>query len=173
MMKSLRVFAGAGLQRGQIGAGARFGIALAPDDLAAQGRRDEFALLLLGAEFQQGRHQHGDALIGERAGRAGAGEFLGNDARFQNVRLGAIAAIFPRNGARGIAMLDQKPLPGQRFGIGPAFAIALREFCAIGFEKAAHLAAKLLVFGAIGEIHGAHSLCWRAEDSRRSGGFQH
>ena len=50
-----------GLQRGQIGAGARLGIALAPADFAARDRRQEMLLLRFGAEMQQRGAEHPDA----------------------------------------------------------------------------------------------------------------
>ena len=65
---------------------AGLGIALAPDHLAAQGRADPALLLLLGAEFEQRRHQHGDALVRHAHRQAGGDEFLRDDARFQDVR---------------------------------------------------------------------------------------
>src|SRR6185312_14063537 len=87
------VLDGVGLQARQVRAGAGLGIALAPDDLAAQGRADPAGLLLFRADLQQGRDQHGDALPGHAARRARGDEFLGDDAALQYIRLGAEAAV--------------------------------------------------------------------------------
>jgi len=105
------LLAGAGLQRGEVGAGARLGIALAPDHLAADGRRDIGPLLLLAAGLEQGRHQHRDALARQAGREAGPRELLGDDEGLERVRLGTEAAIFLRNRAAGIALLDQQLLP--------------------------------------------------------------
>ena len=50
-----------GLQRREVGAGARLGIALAPADLALDDLRQVLGLLLLVGELQQHRAQHPDA----------------------------------------------------------------------------------------------------------------
>ena len=52
---------GAGLQRGEVRSGVRFGIALAPADQARGDLRQMFLLLRLGAVFQQRRSEHGNA----------------------------------------------------------------------------------------------------------------
>ncbi len=49
-----------GLQRGKVGARARFGEALAPPVIKVGGARQEAFLLLLGAELDQHRAEHGD-----------------------------------------------------------------------------------------------------------------
>ncbi|GCC45919.1 hypothetical protein chiPu_0030186, partial [Chiloscyllium punctatum] len=51
----------AGLQRGEVRAGVRLGIALAPADQARGDLRQMLLLLLLGAVFQQRRPEHRDA----------------------------------------------------------------------------------------------------------------
>ncbi|MNE06360.1 hypothetical protein D3C80_989470 [compost metagenome] len=57
---------GAGLDRGEVGAGAGLGIALTPADFTAHDGRQEALLLLLRAEGQQGRAEHPDAETGQR-----------------------------------------------------------------------------------------------------------
>ncbi|MNN23784.1 hypothetical protein D3C81_1371920 [compost metagenome] len=59
--KMVALILGARLQRGQVGAGVGFGIALAPADFAARNPGQVFALLRLGAIFQQRGPEHGDA----------------------------------------------------------------------------------------------------------------
>ena len=49
-----------GLQRGEVGSGARLGKALAPPIVEVGGARQEALLLLLGAELDQHRADHGD-----------------------------------------------------------------------------------------------------------------
>ena len=56
----------AGLQRGQIGTGARLGIALTPAYLSASNLRQEMFLLRFGAEVQQCGAKHPDAKARQR-----------------------------------------------------------------------------------------------------------
>ena len=65
-----------GLQRGEVGAGAGLGIALAPADLAARDLGQEVLLLLLGAIFEQRRAEHRDAEAHQRIARADPRHFL-------------------------------------------------------------------------------------------------
>ena len=69
---------GASRQRGQVGAGSRLGIALAPDVLHRPDTGKEVLLLLLRAPHQQRVGEHLDAVgVGGHAVRqAGAGEFI-------------------------------------------------------------------------------------------------
>ena len=66
-------------QAGQIAASTRLGIALAPDQVAANRWLDELALLLLGANFQQSRDQHRNTLSAKPGANTGTGELLRND----------------------------------------------------------------------------------------------
>ena len=120
MTKSSPSTVGTRLERRQIGAGIRLGIALAPDHLAAQRRRDPLLPLLLGASLQQRRHQHGNADAAHRRRHAAFGKFLGDDARLQRIGLRAVAAILLWDGAAGIAVREQELLPGQRLRSWPA-----------------------------------------------------
>jgi hypothetical protein len=103
-----------GAQAGQIAAGAGFGIPLAPDGVAAQGGRDELALLGLGADFQQRGHQHRDALSPQAGADPRTGEFLGDDARFRMsgsrpappYSLGMVRAAYPCSISRRCQALD-------------------------------------------------------------------
>src|SRR5262249_45003621 len=87
-----------GAERGQVRARLWLRIALAPDDLAAQRRGDPAALLLFGAELEQRRRQHRDALVRQAGWQAGVGELLGDDARREDVGLGAVSTVFAWNG---------------------------------------------------------------------------
>jgi hypothetical protein len=49
------VVVGAGLQRGEVGAGVRLGVTLAPADFAGADLWQVLALLFLGAKFEQRR----------------------------------------------------------------------------------------------------------------------
>ena len=57
----------AGLQRSEVGAGIRLGIALAPADQPCCDLRQMLLLLRLGAVFEQRRPEHGDAERGQAA----------------------------------------------------------------------------------------------------------
>src|SRR5260370_12896002 len=57
---------GFGLQRGEIGAGVGFRIALAPADFSPGDLREIFSLLRLGAVFEQRRTEHPDAEARQR-----------------------------------------------------------------------------------------------------------
>ena len=108
----------AGLEAGQIGAGARFRIALAPADLALDDPGKELLLLLLGGVFQQHRAQHPDAEAAQ--GRPGlqAAQFLVEDLV---LFLGQpAAAILGRPHGRGPALGRHAVHPQLDVGIGIA-----------------------------------------------------
>ena len=142
-----------GGERRQIRAGAGFRVALAPGHLAAHGRRHQPLLLLLGAEFEHRRHQ---PVVAGVAGRnAGAGELLGDDARLEDVRLGAVAAVLLRNRARRVAVLDQQLLPrlrGVRRLAGDG-RLGGGRLVLVLVQEAAHFVAEGLVFGAVLQVH--------------------
>ena len=73
---------GLGLEPGEVGAGARLRIALAPADLAARDLRQIVSLLLLGAEREQRRPEHRDAEAGQRRPRADPLHLFLQHARF-------------------------------------------------------------------------------------------
>src|SRR5690606_30886722 len=106
------------------------------------------------AKLQQCRYEHGNALIGDAHRHTGAGELLGDDARFENIRLRAIAAIFLRNRARRITMLDQQALPFEQFRTRPRDGETPRRLAAVPGKKIAHFLTEGVVLRPIGEIHG-------------------
>ena len=148
------LLARAGAQRRQVRAGARLGVALAPDDFATQRRRDPTPPLLLGAELEQGWNKHGDALVRQPPWHARRSELLGDDARLEDVGFGAKAAIFAWNSTRGIAVLEQQLLPCHRVRSGTLRrARCGRRTVAVGRDERAQLVAEGCVFGAVAQIH--------------------
>jgi hypothetical protein len=85
---------GAGLERGEIGPGIRLGIALAPADLTAADRWQVLALLLLAAELEQCRAEHGNAEGVEGAAGTDARHFFSQHTHL--VRIETAAAVLPR-----------------------------------------------------------------------------
>src|SRR5580658_6497336 len=107
----------------EIGAGAWFGIALAPADFAAHDFGQMLALLLLIAVFEHDGTQHRNAERGQRVARLDAAEFLVEDARF--LRREPAAAILFRPCRRSPAACGHTVEPELRIGIfisGPAAA---------------------------------------------------
>ena len=104
-----------GRQRGEVGAGARFRIALAPADLTAADRRDVALLLIFRAVFQQGRAEHAGAHAGHRVRRADLGQFLGQNARVGRIEPAAAVLFRPRRSAP--ALLGEPLAPELQVGI--------------------------------------------------------
>ena len=150
----IAVLDAAGLQRGEVGTGVRFRVALAPDHLAAQGGTDVLALLLLGAQLEQRRHEHRDALVAEPGRDAGAAELLDDQLLLEHVRRGTVAAVFARHGAAGVAMLDQQGLPGL---LGRARTRSGRKrggLVAVVGDEGTDAVAERFVRGAQLQVHG-------------------
>ncbi len=134
---------GAGLDGGEVGPGARFGIALTPADLAAHDGRQEALFLFLGAEGQQGRPQHPDAETVERRMGLDAAQLGG-----QHLGLFAAqpaAAVFARPFWRGPAAFGHALQPdlvrrGRIDGVAPApDHIRLKRRRAATFRRAVRL----------------------------------
>ena len=94
---------GARLQRGEIGAGVRLRVALTPDLLGREHRRDEAALLRLGAPLHERRADHHDADRVDRGRSVGAAHLLGVDELLEERR--AASAVLARP-------VDADPLAG-------------------------------------------------------------
>ncbi len=112
---------GAGLQRGEVGAGVGFGIALAPADQAGGDLRQMLLLLRLGAVFQQRRPEHPDPETRQR--RTGTHR---RHLRAQDLVLGGIesaTAIFPRPIRHGPALVAH-PLEPDALRLGGKFGVA-------------------------------------------------
>ena len=142
-------------KRGEIAARAGLGIALTPDHFAAQRRADPALFLFFGAEFEQRRHQHRDALVRHAHRQTGRDEFFRDDAGFQDVGRAAEAAILLGDRARRIAMLDQQALPGAGFFVE---AESARCACTKIARKGPHLFAEDFIFVRVGEVHFTNSL---------------
>src|SRR5207244_8595649 len=95
-----------GLQRGEVGTGAGFGIALAPNLLGGEHRRQIAAALLIGTPMHQGGADEADTLRVDEGGSAGAGEFLVIELLLSEA--GAAAAILT-------GVLDGAPSGGVHF----------------------------------------------------------
>lgn len=94
----------------EVGPGAGFGTALAPEVLAGEGAGKKAAFLRLGAEFQRyiGDHHHAE---GNHLRRPGAAAFLLEDMALGDVPAGA--APFHGPGRRNPALGRQLPVPAQ------------------------------------------------------------
>src|SRR5690606_9544585 len=78
-----------GLQRGQVGTGARLGITLTPPVLTGQDARQILALLLFGTELDDHRSDHVDA-EGDGARCTGSSTFLVEDVLLNRARVAAV-----------------------------------------------------------------------------------
>ena len=157
------------LQRGEVGAGARLGVALRPSDLAPEGGGQEARLLLLGAVRDQRRAEHRDALPAD-VGRAGGGHLLLEDELLDGGHAGA--AVFGRPVRRHPAALVHGLLPlhggGLRLGLAeeavvlPAALVA--ELAALVgdrlvvlgqplLDEVVHLLSEARLVGGIGPVH--------------------
>ena len=103
------VLDGARAQRGQVGARVGLGHALRPDLVAAQHRREEARLLLVGAEVHDRRRDVRDADHVHRAGRPRPAHLLHVDELLGDA--GATPAVFDRPRRRGPAAVGQHPVP--------------------------------------------------------------
>src|SRR5581483_10711381 len=103
---------GARLQAGEIGAGARLAVALAPADPAARDRRQVLEALLLRAELEQHRREHPQAEALERQARADAAHLLVEDRGVFGRQIGA--AVFSRPRRRDPAALGHALEPHAR-----------------------------------------------------------
>src|SRR5262249_32195787 len=98
---------GARAQAGEVAAGPRLAETLGPTVFAAQGLGDEVRLLPLLSTLQQGRHEHLHAAPLDLAGRIGALELFGDDARLDDVRPLLGAAKASRDAAVEVASFDR------------------------------------------------------------------
>ena len=148
-----------GADRGEVGAGARLRVALAPQLLAAQDRRQEALALGVGAEGGDGRREQVLAHVVDAGGRPGARVLLGPD--HLAVEPGAAAAVLGRQVEADPAALPQLPLPGEAhlealvLAAGTAGAAQLGELAAqVLAEPVANLGAEGFVGGGRSQVHG-------------------
>ena len=152
---------GAGLERGEVGAAARLGVALAPDVLAGGDLGQVLGLLLVVAVDDQGGADHADAeAAGAGVGRAVVAELLVEDHLLGD--RGAEATVLGGPGGGNPAALGELGVEGLGLleVVGGAFAGAARPGGAIELgdvveQEAADVAAQLLFGFAESEFHGA------------------
>jgi len=143
-------------QRGEIGAGAGLGVALAPYLLGGEYLRQVALPLLLGAELDQCRPDHLHAHHADERRRAGTDHLLVDDGLAHDVC--ALAAPLLRPGEREVAGLVDFPLPRLRRRDAarvavlerPRVALALRD---VLLEPRAHLALEGALRGRVAQIH--------------------
>ena len=134
--KIIAVAFGAGLQRGEVGAGIRLGITLAPADEARGDLGQMLLLLRLVAELEQRRPQHPDAEARQRRARADFCHLLA-----QHLVLGAIeaaTAIFPGPVRHGPALVAHALEPDALRIRRKLRVAAAPEDVAIGRGRLAH-----------------------------------
>ena len=145
---------GAGFGGGKVGARTGLRIALAPNDVTADGRPDPLNALLLRSDLEQCRHQHGNALVHDARRHARVREFFGDDRQFQDVDRQAEAAIFAGNVAGKITALQQKLLPIQGSRVRPLpSAPRFRRKVAVFLYEAARFLLEGAMSGAVAEVH--------------------
>ena len=164
----------AGLQRGEVGARARLGIALAPDAPAGEDLRQVLGLLLFGAERHQHRPDHAKAEAG-KARRARQPRLL-----VENVALHggpARAAMLLRPGRRNPAAFVERAVPAHVVVLGNVHA---RDHLVphVRRQLVANEGPHLLAEGFLGcrELHRRSPYCHRcrslARRSRRCHGLR-
>ncbi len=142
-----------GLQRGKVGSRARFGEPLAPPVVEVGGSGKKTLLLLLGAELDQHRAEHGD--VERRQFRRRCDLVLLQEDHLLH-RGPARAAPFLRPGHRRPAALVQDALP--RHGVLLARAVAETHALAdlggkVVADEGAHLVAECLFFRGEAQVH--------------------
>ena len=102
-----------GGQAGEVGAGARLGEALAPDDLVAQQRPDDVPLLLVGADRHDGRAEEGqpERVDGQRG--VGPGHLLVVDGLLRRGAAAAAVLLRPVDAGASGQRLVALPLAAQ------------------------------------------------------------
>ena len=138
---------GAGLQRREVGARAGLAEALAPDRLAANDRRQELLLLILGAVEEDRRTDAVAAEVVRR--RFGRGHLL-VEHELLHVP-GAAAAPLLRPGEREPAL--RRELADELAREAPGIDTVGALLGQLAAEECAHLVAKRLVFGCEAKVH--------------------
>ncbi|MNE18700.1 hypothetical protein D3C80_1117500 [compost metagenome] len=143
----------AGLQRGQVGAGARLGVALAPPVAAVEDARQVAGLLLGGAELDDHRRDHVDA-EGDQPRCPEGGAFLLEDVLVHHAPAGTAEFHRPVGGIPAAGIEDA--LPALVVGLVQVLAEAhargdvRRQF---GAQELAHLIAEGELFRAVVDVH--------------------
>ncbi len=138
-----------GADGGEVGAGARLGVALAPQLVDRADLGEEARLLLVGAELDQRRTEQLLAEVVDRLGRVGAGVLLVEDRLLREAQ--PAAAVLDGPAEAGPAVLGEVPVPGE--------ALVVRVLAAAG---AAHT---LEVGPLAGQVVGQPGAYFLAEGS--------
>jgi len=153
----LAVGDGARLQRGEVGAGVRLRVALAPDLLGGEHGRNEAALLLLAAPLHERRADHHDTDRVDRLRRVRASHLLGVDELPQERRAAAAVLARPVDphpvaGVHGTVPGEEllEALVGILLLVELSGAEVPREI--VG-EPGAQLRAERLLLGRVAEVH--------------------
>ena len=151
---------GPGRERGEVGAGARLGEALAPAHLPGDDVGNVLLLLILGAVFQQGRAEHAHAHAADRVPGADGGHFLIQHPGFLGRE--AAAAVLGRPGGDAPALFAHPLAPHRHVagefgaaGHGPrlGFGIMGQRLGEIGFKPFARLRPETVQIGAAKVSH--------------------
>ena len=159
---------GAGPERGEVGAGAGFRIALAPEHVALQDRRQVLRLLRFAAEGVDDRPHHHDA-EGREAGRVMALVGFLEDEFLR--RRPAGAAMLLRPVGRNPALLVKRLLPAPHVLLGDIGGIAPdllgKPGLQIGPEEGVHLLGEGALAGREFKLHGTKAPAYGKTGSRR------
>ena len=144
--------------RGEVAAGVRLAEELAPDLVAGEDRRQEPALLRLGAVRDQRRADVVDADAVHQLRRARARQLLVEDRLLRRRR--AAPAVLARPEEADVAGVVEPPLPVAQEGelVGERRVVVRHALAArrpVGGEPGAQRRAEALVVGRVGEVHGA------------------
>src|SRR5690606_7795094 len=146
---------GAALQAGEVGAGVRFGVELAPKFLAREDILQIALLLLLGAVVDQRRADDADAESVDAGRGVDARHLLGHNGLLHGSRVAAAVLLRPAHTDEAGVVELAVPLAAL---LDRADALAWH----VRLQPAANLLAEGFVFGRIAEIH-------RGPSSRRPG----
>ncbi|MCY1414794.1 hypothetical protein D9M71_302530 [compost metagenome] len=148
----------AGLQRGQVGTGARLGVALAPPVAAVEDARQVAGLLLGSAELDDHRRDHVDA-EGDQPRRTEGGALLLEDVLLHHAPAGAAVFHRPVGGIPAAGIEDA--LPALVVGLAEVLAEAhpLGDVRGqFGAQELAYLVAEGELFRAVVDVHGDSSI---------------
>ena len=155
---------GRGAQRREVGAGVRFGEALAPDVVAAEHAGEERGLLFVGAVLDDRGRDVREAERVERARRVRAVHLLRVHDLFHHARAAPAPFLGPRD--RGEARVGQRAVPGAQ-AVEPlaadlhrtaAEAVADEVGGQVRVEPGAELLAERLGLGRIPKVHGSAAI---------------
>ena len=140
------------LDRRHVAARSGFGPGLGPDHLASRHRRQEAGLLLLGAEFHDGRAEQEDAVLVGPVGAPGTEILFLEDQPLDQVQ--PAPAVCLRPGDHAPVAAGQGPFPFDMLVIAfAAFQRDERLLRHVGFHPGTHFGPERLLFGGIFQMH--------------------